>query len=236
MHILALPAAGASPAPLSARRPALDRLPVAVIGGGPVGLAAAAHLLEHGIEPLVLEAGSQPGAAVRAWGHVPMFSPWAYNIDRAARALLERHGWTAPEAEAYPTGHELAEAYLDPLSHMPEIAARLRLGVRVTGVARVGNGKVRTAGRERQPFEVRFIEAAGREGRLFACAVIDASGTWSSPNPAGAEWPARPRRARSGGRRPAALRYAGRARDRRGPTMPASASWSSAAATRPPAR
>jgi broad specificity phosphatase PhoE len=37
-----------------------------------------------------------------------------------------------------------------------------------------------------QPFEVRVTDASGREGRLFARAVIDASGTWSSPNPAGA--------------------------------------------------
>jgi thioredoxin reductase len=187
MNVLTPPEAlAASPARLHERRPALDQLPVAIIGGGPIGLAAAAHLLERGIEPLILEAGTQPGAAVRDWGHVPMFSPWTYNIDRAARALLERHGWTAPDDEAYPTGRELAEAYLDPLSRTPEIAARLRLGVRVTGVARAGNGKVRTAGREAQPFEIRTIDATGCESRLFARAVIDASGTWSSPNPAGA--------------------------------------------------
>jgi thioredoxin reductase len=53
-------------------------------------------------------------------------------------------------------------------------------------VARVGNGKVRTAGRELQPFELRVTDASGGESRLFARAVIDASGTWSSPNPAGA--------------------------------------------------
>ncbi|NOG73539.1 FAD-dependent oxidoreductase [Roseicella sp. DB1501] len=180
-----LAATSTAPALSTDRRPATGPLPVVVIGGGPVGLAAAAELLERGIKPLILEAGTQPAAAVRAWGHVPMFSPWTYNIDKAARALLERHGWTAPQEDAYPTGHQLAEAYLDPLSRTPEIAARLRLGVRVTGVARVGNGKVRNAGREAQPFEVRFLDSAGREGRTFARAVIDASGTWTSPNPAG---------------------------------------------------
>ncbi|WP_210212800.1 FAD-dependent oxidoreductase, partial [Mesorhizobium sp. M7A.F.Ca.ET.027.03.2.1] len=35
----------------------MANLPVAVIGAGPVGLAAAAHLVERGITPLVLERG-----------------------------------------------------------------------------------------------------------------------------------------------------------------------------------
>ena len=34
-----------------------SRLPIVVIGAGPVGLAAAAHLVERGETPLVLEAG-----------------------------------------------------------------------------------------------------------------------------------------------------------------------------------
>ncbi|HJS85565.1 MAG TPA: FAD-dependent oxidoreductase, partial [Acetobacteraceae bacterium] len=71
----------------------LARTPrVAVIGGGPIGLAAAAHLAARGLHPLVLEAGPGPGTAVRAWGHVRMFSPWEFNIDLAARALLEAAG------------------------------------------------------------------------------------------------------------------------------------------------
>jgi thioredoxin reductase len=163
-----------------------SELPVAIIGAGPVGLAAAVHLLGYGLEPVILEAGSQVGAAVRDWGHVPMFSPWGYSTDKAAVALLRRHGWSAPEADGYPTGQDLAERYLDPLAATPEIAGRLRLGARVTGIARAGVGKVRTAGREDRPFEVRFVDGTGREGRLFARAVIDASGTWTSPNPAGA--------------------------------------------------
>ncbi|WP_211230434.1 NAD(P)-binding domain-containing protein [Inquilinus limosus] len=163
-----------------------SELPVAIIGAGPVGLAAAVHLLGYGIEPVVLEAGTVVGAAVRDWGHVPMFSPWGYSTDRTAVALLRRHGWTHPDEAGYPTGRDLAERYLDPLAATPEVAGRLRLGTRVTGIARAGLGKVRTAGREDRPFEVRYVDDEGREGRLFVRAVIDASGTWSSPNPAGA--------------------------------------------------
>ena len=64
-------------------------LPIAIIGAGPVGLAAAAQLHARGLEPLVLEAGAEIGHAVRAWRHVRMFSPWGFNTDAAARALLE---------------------------------------------------------------------------------------------------------------------------------------------------
>lgn len=49
-------------------------LPVVVIGAGPIGLAAAAHLVERGLEPLVLEAGPTAATAVCAWGHVRLFS------------------------------------------------------------------------------------------------------------------------------------------------------------------
>lgn len=161
-------------------------LPIAVIGAGPIGLAAAAHLIERGIEPVVLEQAKTTAAAVREWGHVAMFSPWEFNTDRAAVALLKRRGWDAPEATGYPTGRELAERYLDPLAQTPEIAARLRLGQKVTGVTRTGLGKVRTAGRADRPFEIRTIDADGREHRLYAQAVIDASGTWFRPAPAGA--------------------------------------------------
>ena len=48
---------------------------IAIVGAGPAGLAAAAHALERGLRPLVLEAGPAIGDAVRQWGHVRMFSP-----------------------------------------------------------------------------------------------------------------------------------------------------------------
>lgn len=168
------------------RVPDLSSLPVAVVGGGPVGLAAAAHLLARGLEPVAFEAGPTIGGAPRDWGHVHMFSPWRYNIDHACRTLLERQGWTPPDANAFPTGGDLASAYLEPLAATPEIAPHLRLATKVTGIARVQAGKVRDLGREQQPFEVRFRKEDGSEGRLLARAVIVATGTWGHPSPAGA--------------------------------------------------
>src|ERR671911_497373 len=64
--------------------PQHDTLPVVVIGAGPIGLAAAAHLVAKGQTPVVLEAGTSVGTSVRAWGHVQVFSPWRYNIDGVA--------------------------------------------------------------------------------------------------------------------------------------------------------
>ena len=101
-------------------------LPVVVIGAGPVGLAAAAHLVQQGLEPIVLEQGDQVGAAIRDWGQVRLFSPWRYDIDSAARRLLEPTGWTEPDLDQLPTGAELVERYLAPLAANPELASRIR--------------------------------------------------------------------------------------------------------------
>jgi hypothetical protein len=158
---------------------------VAVIGAGPVGLAAAAHLLERGLTPIVLEAGADVGHAVRQWGHVQLFSPWEYNIDRAAERLLAGTGWNSPDPTQYPTGAELVERYLDPLARKTSIAPHIRTSSRVTDIGRVGFDKLKTKGRERSPFEIRYQNGEGPKS-VRADAVIDASGTWHSPNPAGA--------------------------------------------------
>src|SRR5688572_17173131 len=159
-------------------------LPVAVIGAGPIGLAAAAHLVSRGETPLVLEAGDSVGASILTWGHVRVFSPWRYVVDRASASLLERSGWTSPPVEGLPTGGELVEGYLKPLAELPEIAPRLRLNTTVVSVARQGFDKMKTAGREEAPFVLR-VSSSGIEEEILARAVIDASGTYSSPNPLG---------------------------------------------------
>lgn len=163
----------------------ITALPVVVIGAGPVGLAAAAHLAERGIGFLVLEAGDEAGAAIRRWGHVRVFSPWRYDTDAAARRLLEAAGWNAPDPDVLPTGHELVDDYLRPLAQLPQIAPYLRFGRRVTAISRLGMDRVRSRGREDAPFLIRTLTADG-PARLHARAVIDASGTYRTPNVLGA--------------------------------------------------
>src|ERR1700686_5127120 len=111
-----------------------EHLPVAVIGAGPVGLAAAAHLIAHGLPVKVYEAGPEVAANLRSWGHVRVFTPWRYCLDGAATALLDRHGWRAPEADTFPTGAELVSAYLEPLARTSELAAVLQTSARVTAI------------------------------------------------------------------------------------------------------
>jgi thioredoxin reductase len=158
---------------------------VAIIGGGPVGLAAAAHALGRGLKPVVLEAGENVGHAVRQWSHVRMFSPWSYNVDKAAAALLHEEGWNSPEPDRYPTGGELASQYLEPLATRSRLSQHIRTNARVVSVGRVGFDKVKSAGRESAPFEIRYQNGNGA-ATLQADAVVDASGTWDTPNPAGA--------------------------------------------------
>jgi thioredoxin reductase len=170
----------------ASRDPAVEtRLPVAIVGAGPVGLAAAAQLLARGIEPLVLEGGAEVGHAVRAWRHVRMFSPWAFNTDAAARRLLAAEGWVEPDPDAFPTGGEVVDRYLVPLAATANLRGRIRTGARVIGVARRDVGRLHNGeGRDAAPFVLHIETCCGVEA-IEARAVIDCSGTWSAPNPAG---------------------------------------------------
>lgn len=159
-------------------------LPVAIIGAGPIGLAAAAHLAERDVEFVVLEAGATPASAVEAWGHVRLFSPWSMLVDPAAGRLLRASGWEAPKASGLPTGGDLVRDYLAPLAALPQLAPHIRLGARVTDVARLGMDRTRSADRASTPFLLRVVRG-GHVQELIARAVIDASGTFGTPNPLG---------------------------------------------------
>jgi thioredoxin reductase len=162
-----------------------ESLPVVIIGAGPVGLAAAAHVLARNLTPLVLEAGPRIGAGIRQWGHVRLFSPWRYAVDSAARQLLSRQGWTMPPADQYPTGDDVVNDYLEPLAATPELAPHVRLHTRVTAVAKVNGDRMKDAGRDDAAFVVRVQTEFG-EADLLARAVIDASGTIEKPGALGA--------------------------------------------------
>ncbi|HEU5377606.1 MAG TPA: NAD(P)-binding domain-containing protein [Ktedonobacteraceae bacterium] len=160
--------------------------PVVIIGAGPVGLAAAAHLVRQGESPLLFEAGATVGASMLQWGHVRLFSPWRSVIDQQAQALLAEQGWQTPHLDAYPTGQDIVAQYLSPLAQVPGIKDALHLQTRVTAVSRARMDKVKTPTREETPFVVRVEREDAQEQDILARAVIDASGTYQAPNPLGA--------------------------------------------------
>jgi len=162
-----------------------NALPLAIIGAGPVGLAAAARAVERKLDFVLLEAGPSVGSALRDWGHVRVFSPWAYNIDDAAHALLKTINWMAPNPTALPTGREIVETYLEPLAAHPAIAPHIIFNARVSRIARAFNDKMNDADRAASPFVLRWRNGEGEEHETLARAVIDASGAWSEPNPIG---------------------------------------------------
>ncbi|HEX5522562.1 MAG TPA: FAD-dependent oxidoreductase, partial [Pedococcus sp.] len=175
-------AAVEAPAPVPAQADAA--LPVVVIGAGPVGLAAAAHLKDRGLPVVVLEAGERVGAAMSQWGHIRTFTPWQYIVDATAEKVLAPTGWTRPAERQSPTGAEIVERYLVPLA--AALGDTVRTGTRVLAVSREGLDRSRSVGRQDRPFVVRVRRADGPVEDLRARAVIDASGTWGQSNPLGA--------------------------------------------------
>ena len=164
----------------------VKNLPVAVIGSGPIGLTAAAHLVDRGLEPLIFESGSRIAAGMRDWGHVRLFTPWSYLMDPVGRRLLEASGdWHAPNEQDVPYALELVEQFLEPLAGLESIAPHLRLDHRVTAIARDGHDRMANGRRDESPF-LMVAQTPDGPKRYKVAQVIDASGTWTSPNPLGA--------------------------------------------------
>ena len=156
--------------------------PVVVIGAGPVGLAAAAHLAVAGESFIVLEKGADVAENIKSWQHVRLFSPWQYNVDKAAKQLLLAAGWEMPQEDVLPTGQEIREAYLQPLANIPEIKPFISFNTAVVGISKKNHDKMKSAHRNEAPFVI-YTEHNGESKRILASAVIDATGTWASPNP-----------------------------------------------------
>ena len=162
--------------------------PVAVIGAGPVGLAAAAHLIERGLPVRVYEAGSDRRRERARLGPCAAVLAVAIQHRPAARALLERHGWQEPPADALPTGaRSVRRLSRAACRNAGDGGRRSRPAPRSQAITRQGIDKVREHGRGTRA--VRRSSVANGGGALrrdLARAVIDASGTWTMPNPLGA--------------------------------------------------
>lgn len=167
--------------PASRTHPRLEGLPIAIIGAGPVGLAAAAELLERGQKVVVYEAGPRAGFSIEHWGHTRFFSPWEYVVNSAALRLLERHGWESPQATKNPTGTEFLRDYLHPLAATPELSAIISYQANVLAVSKEGMDRTRSQGRSHAPYVVQVRTSTGVHTHK-ARAVIDASGTYGQPN------------------------------------------------------
>lgn len=155
-------------------------LPIAIIGAGPIGLAAAANLKRRNQPFFIIEKGDI-AANIQTWSHVKLFSPWRYNVDAAAKALLEETGWQMPNEEEVPTGKQLIEHYLRPLAQL--MAGDIYLNSEVVAISKQGKDRMKSEKREAAAYEL-YMETPNGEKLLFASAVIDATGTWGNPNPA----------------------------------------------------
>ncbi|MEA2431308.1 MAG: hypothetical protein QOI19_1781, partial [Thermoleophilaceae bacterium] len=157
---------------------------IAILGAGPIGLEAALAAHECGCEFTVYEAGQGPGANVRDWGHVRLFTPWDMNVSERMRRALP----AAPTGSALPTGTELAEQLIEPLAALPAIAPWIRVGARVDAVAREGllkHEEIASPERSARRFRLLVSDAAGHETVEHADAVIDCTGTYGNPNSLG---------------------------------------------------
>ncbi|MCE3227148.1 MAG: hypothetical protein K0S32_1699 [Bacteroidetes bacterium] len=163
-----------------------NNLPVAVIGAGPVGMAAAAHLVKRNIPFVLFEAGESVGSSILLWEHIKVFSTWKYNIDKAAKELLQTTGWKNPVEDLVHTGREFVDLYLKPLSELPQLKNFIYTQSKVISIGRKNMDKMKTKNREHVPFVLR-VKQHNSIITFEARAIIDATGTWLTPNPVGSD-------------------------------------------------
>ncbi|MFG0334212.1 MAG: NAD(P)-binding domain-containing protein [Maioricimonas sp. JB049] len=156
---------------------------LAIIGAGPIGLEAALHATRAGLNVSLFERG-QIAENVRRWGHVRLFSPFGMNASELGRAVLREQGHELPGDDALLTGAEFADAYLQPLSDLPEIRQILHEEADVFMIGRSGTWKrdlIGDARRSDAPFRL-LVRDAASEKTVEADLVFDCSGTFDNHN------------------------------------------------------
>lgn len=155
---------------------------LAIIGAGPVGLEAALHAAQRGWDVAVYERSRRVAAHVRDWGHVRMFSPFGMNASERGRRSVSDAGHTVPADNELLTGHEFCDRYLVPLSGVPELRDRIRLGADVLSIGRRHCLKTERIGdpiRGQEPFQI--VVSSGHEP-AEADAVLDCTGVFARHN------------------------------------------------------
>ena len=183
---------------------------IVVMGGGPIGVAAAIGAIDRGFDVTLLEQ-NEIGHSLRAWGATRFFSPLAMNV--SAR-MLELLGSDAPPPDALLTGAEMADRVLGPLARREPLRARVRSRTRVVAIGRRGLTRTDYAGhplRSERPFRL-VIENGAGEQAVEADAVLDATGGYVVPNPIGSGGLPAPGEARLGSR---AIRTLGELHEKR---------------------
>jgi thioredoxin reductase len=155
---------------------------IVVMGGGPVGVAAAIGAIDRGFDVTLLEQG-EIGQSLRSWGETRFFTPLSMNITSRMRELLG----AAPPDDALLTGREMADDVLAPLASRDPLQGRIRTGARVIAIGRRGLTRSDYRGhplRAERPFRM-LVENGHGEEAVEADVVLDATGGYVTPNPIG---------------------------------------------------
>ena len=161
---------------------------LAILGSGPTGLEAALAASGAGMPFTVYEAHEHVAGNVRSWGHVQLFTPWSMNVSARARAALEAVGARPPSGDECPTGTELVDRVLEPISRLPSIGPRIQFGTRVVEISREGllkSDEIGTGVRAERSFRLLVQDPDGAERIDHADIVLDCTGTYDQPNALG---------------------------------------------------
>lgn len=143
---------------------------IAIIGTGPIGLECGLQALSHDYQFIIFESGNDIATNVRLWSHVRLFTPLSMNVSSLGKRYLPEN----IDENAYLTGNEYIEYYLRPVCQ--RLQSYIRLHHRVISIAR----------RNVNEFVILVNnEQTDREEYITVNCVIDASGSYNSPNFAG---------------------------------------------------